>query len=93
VATVAVVAAAVPLKPAAADDGRHDDRNWKGGYHRPWHPPGGWYRGGSVYVYGGPRYYYAPPPVYYAPPPPPRVYYPPPAYYAPPSISFGINVR
>jgi hypothetical protein len=35
VAAVAVVAAALPLKPAAADGWRYDDRNWKGGYHRP----------------------------------------------------------
>lgn len=83
VAVVAVTAAAVPLRPAAADD--------DGWGHRRWHGDGGWNGNAGVYFYSGPRYYYAPPPpAYYAPPP---VYYaPPPVYYGPPTLGFSINV-
>jgi hypothetical protein len=82
-AVVAVTAATVPLKPAAADD----EHRWHGGGSRFY---GNVYLGGPAY-YGPPPAYYAPPPVYYAPPPP--VYYappPPPVYYGPPAL--GLNL-
>ena len=94
VAIVALTAAAVPLKPANADEWRRH-AGW-GGYGH------GWYAGPSFSFYAGPSYYYAPPPpAYYYPPPPayyppPPVYYSPPAYYAPyavPFLGFSINIH
>jgi len=83
VAAVAITAAAVPLKPAAA------------GWHHGWYGGprfvGGVYIGAPVYYGPPPAYYAPPPPVYYAPPP---VYYapPPPAYYAPPALGLHLVV-
>ena len=88
-AVATLIAAFVPLKPAAAD-------GW--GHHHGWYGGNSW----GFSIYGAPGYYYVPPPpVYYAPPPPtyyyappPPVYYePPPAYYAPPTLGIGLNFR
>jgi hypothetical protein len=85
----ALTVAALPLKPASADND-----NWHRHGHR------GWVGGSSVVIYGAPGYYYAPAPVYivpppavyYAPPPPPVYYVPTPAYYPRPSVGFSINL-
>ena len=91
VVAVALVAATVPLKPAAADND-----NWR--HHQHWDGDrrGGGY--GGIYFYSSPGYY-APPAAYYYPPPPAYYYPPPPAYYYPPpqayygGPSFGLSVR
>jgi hypothetical protein len=77
VAVVALMAATVPLKPAAADN---DD--WK--HHRHWN--GDWDgRGhGGIYFDSSPGYYYVPPPVYY---------YPPQPYYEGPSFGLSVRIR
>jgi len=77
-AVVAVMATAVPLKPAAANNDwdschwsnnsnnhKHYDRDWnRGGY------GGGNYYRGQSYYYVSPRpYYYQPAPYYYQPQP------------------------
>ncbi len=98
VAVVALVAAAVSLKPAAADND-----NWR--HYRHWDGDRSWGRYGGIYFYSSPgyyapppAYYYPPPAVYYNPPPPAYYYPPPPAYYYPPppyyeGPSFGLSVR
>ena len=91
VVAVALVAATVPLKPAAADND-----NWR--HHQHWDGDrrGGGY--GGIYFYSS-LGYYAPPAAYYYPPPPAYYYPPPPAYYYPPpqpyygGPSFGLSVR
>jgi hypothetical protein len=102
-AIVALMATAVPLKPAAADNEWRNDGQWRDGGHghgeqhgdRNWRHRG--HGGGGSYSYRGPSYYYAPPPSYYYPPAP--VYYqPPPVYYAPapvygtPGISLDVVI-
>ena len=98
VAIVGLIVAAVPLKPAAADDGGYwgnwnngdgeqDSGDWQGGGY-----------GGGAHFYGPPSHYYAPPPpAYYYPPPqpyyrPPPYYGPPPVYYGPPQLGFQLNI-
>ena len=62
---LAIVIAAVAVRPARADeDGRHN-RHWRAHAQRQYRH-GRWYHRGVA-----PNVYYAPPPVVYAPPPPP----------------------
>jgi hypothetical protein len=98
-AIVALMATAVPLKPAAADNEWRNNGQWQNDGHgqgdqhgdRDWRHRGN--GGGGSSYYRGPAYYYAPPPSYYYPPAP--VYYqPPPVYYAPAPVYErpGINL-
>jgi hypothetical protein len=98
-AIVALAAAAVPLKPAAADNYWRNNGHWqRGGYghgDRDWGRGG--YGGGAYFSFGAPSYYYPPPPVYYYPPAPvyyapPPVYYPPAPVYGPPGISLDFVI-
>jgi hypothetical protein len=90
-AIVAVIVAAVPLKPAAADndsnngqwrnrghDQQHYDRNWYGG--------GGYYRAPTYYYASPPTYYYQPAPTYYQP------YYQPRPVYGQPGINLNVVI-
>ena len=66
---LAIVSAAVAVRPARADEHEHHDRHWRAHAQRQ-------YRHGRKHhrrvIYApAPDVYYAPPPVVYAPPPPP----------------------
>jgi hypothetical protein len=88
-AIAAIVAAAVPLKPAMADSWKHHGYYY-GGYGRYAVPRPVFY--GGVFIAPPPVAYYPPPVVYVAPPPPPVVYAPAPVYYGPPSLNLGVTI-
>ena len=92
-AIVAAMAAAIPLKQAAADNDawQHKDHwrnsNGQGGQDHDWNG-GQRYYGGSTYYYyqPAPTYYYQPAPTYYQP------YYQPRPYYSQPGINFNVVI-
>jgi hypothetical protein len=65
---LAILSAAVPVRPARAEP-RHHDRNWRAHQQRQYRH--GRRHGRGVIYAPAPDVYYAPPPVVYAPPPPP----------------------
>jgi hypothetical protein len=65
---LAIVSAAVAVRPARADEREHRERPRRA--HEEQHYRRGHHRG-DIYYAPAPDVYYAPPPVIYAPPPPP----------------------
>jgi len=70
VMALAIVSAAVAVRPARADAGEHHGRQWRRAYEQRQYRHGRRHHRWVMYA-PAPDVYYVPPPVVYAPPPPP----------------------